>query len=255
MTPSAMSSSEAQTASIFGCLDRKSCITLKASSRFQLAYCLSITFTPEPSSAFSKFVTRSSSITVGMPRKTTTLPCFEVVDEVLAGDAAEFRVVARHIDVLDRRILQAAIDDRDESAALLDFADGVRQLVRVEGQNHERVDLLRGQIVERVRLRCAVRRGLHDDLEARIGLLELLGGFLGVIDDAAGPAMGRGRNRNADRHVFLLRHRAAWQARHQARGGCESSVPFFSCHSSLRVGLSPFVVRWALAGFIARDAD
>ena len=74
-TPTAMSSSAAQTASI--CLKRvrKSCITLKASSRFQLPCLASSTLM---SGWF--FITalkasmRSLSIVVGMPRSATMLP-------------------------------------------------------------------------------------------------------------------------------------------------------------------------------------
>src|SRR5690625_630362 len=48
-TPISMSSSFAQTASISLYLDRKSCITVNASSLFQWAYCMSRTSMSEPS--------------------------------------------------------------------------------------------------------------------------------------------------------------------------------------------------------------
>jgi hypothetical protein len=57
-----------------------------------------------------------------------------------ADTLAQARVVAGHVDVLDAGPRQAAVDDRDEDAAVLDAGDGLGERVGLERQDDEGVD-------------------------------------------------------------------------------------------------------------------
>jgi hypothetical protein len=73
-TPTAMSSSWHHTASILGCLVRKSCITLNALSRLQSPNWLSITLILVPLMPSLKALTRIASMGSAGPRMTTMSP-------------------------------------------------------------------------------------------------------------------------------------------------------------------------------------
>ena len=136
----------------------------------------------------------------------------ELLLDVVAGDAAELGIVAGDVKVLDRTLAQSAVDDRDEHALFLHFLDRVGEFIGIVRQHDERVDALRRQVFQRVGLRGAVRRGLHDHLEPRILLLERFRLFRRMKHDAAGPAVIGGGYGHRHRQLFLRFSRPDHQA-------------------------------------------
>jgi hypothetical protein len=126
--------------------------------------------------------------------------------DIFASGLAQCRVVAGDVEVANRVVVDArgAIDKRDERALALDFLDGVDQRIRVGRQDDERVDALGLEVLHGIRLACRIRRGLDDDVEARMLLHQQLGDTLGVKHHACRPAVVGGRDRNADRDLLLL---------------------------------------------------
>ena len=69
----------------------------------------------------------------------------EVVDEVLARDAAELRIVARDVDVLDRRVLEARVTTVMNVPLRFTSRTGFVSSMKVEGRT------------TRASIRCEVR--------------------------------------------------------------------------------------------------
>src|SRR5208283_1400373 len=124
-----------QTASILGCLVRKSCITLKASSRLQLPNWLSITLILVSLMPALKASTRIASIGIGRPRMTTMSPPSGIF--CLKNAAAEAPIVASDVEVIDRAVVRDAVDDGDERPLALHLSDGVGQDVWIMRQHDQ----------------------------------------------------------------------------------------------------------------------
>src|SRR5690606_39210863 len=125
---------------------------------------------------------------------------------VFAGHFAERRVVAGDIEVADGIVVvrRRAVDERDEGARILDLPDGVDERIRIGRQDDQRVDALHGKVLHGIRLAGRIRRGLDDDVEARMLFHQELGDTFGVIDHAGRPAVVGGGDGHADRGLLLL---------------------------------------------------
>ena len=126
--------------------------------------------------------------------------------EIFAGDAAEGGVVAGNVEVLDPLLGKTAIDDRDEFAGIGDALDRTGQRIGFEGQDDQRIDIAgRHHVLDIGDLLAGIAGGGKHEIEIGIGLLQGVDGFLGVEVDAAGPAMGRRGDGDADgRAVAVL---------------------------------------------------
>src|SRR5450759_3720803 len=122
----------------------------------------------------------------------------QLLDHELSGLLAECVVVASDVDVSEHSMKYATVDDHDVLAGLLDLADDGSQRGGIVGQNDEAVDALCHQVLN---IRNLLLGGVgKDKLERGVGVLYLpvCDGFLGVVHDAACPAVVSGRNGDAD---------------------------------------------------------
>src|SRR5690606_33507840 len=117
--------------------------------------------------------------------------------EVFGRNGAEFSVVAGDIDVLDGGVGQAAVNDGDEGTGLLGETHGLNQRIGFEWQHDESVDLLhRDQVFDVRGLVSRAVGGDEGDFHIRVQRFDTLFSFLGVVVEATGPAVRRGRNGN-----------------------------------------------------------
>ncbi len=131
-----------------------------------------------------------------------------LLDQELRGVVADRDVVAGDVEVLDLRIVEAAIDHGDEAALLLDRLHRRRQFLGRMRQDDQRVELAgRGEILDGADLRARRGRGLDDDLNIREGRVDLLGRGIGMIDHAGGPAVVGCGDRDRDRLLLGGRSR------------------------------------------------
>ena len=105
---------------------------------------------------------------------------------------------------------------------VFDFFDRIHQRIRVRRQDHQRIDALHIEILQRIRLRCRIGRGFHDHVQPRIGGFQFLRDPVGVIDNARRPAVIRRRNRDPHFHILGI-----GRADEGHRGECEGKYRLF----------------------------
>src|SRR5690606_1163370 len=128
----------------------------------------------------------------------------EPFGDVLRGDPPQGGIVTRDVDVFNPFFCQAPVDDGDKDPLLFHKLDGPRQGIRLEVEDHQRVDLMnRHQVLQVVDLLRGAAGRDDDDFEVGISRHEPFRGHVCPVVDTARPPVGRRGNRDADLDLFL----------------------------------------------------